>query len=84
MDNELRIRNFIINLDEPFSLAELIVAFRKNGGTNDIMALNVVTELLDNNQLFYQEVTIDDEGYPIKAYVTKKYIEKLKNPNYTR
>ena len=84
MDNELKIRNFIINLEEPFQLAELIVAFRNNGGTNDLMALQMVSTLLDENQLFYQEITVDEEGYPIKAYLTKKCVEKLKEAKYTR
>ena len=84
MDNELRIRNFIINIEEPFQLAELIVAFRKNGGTNDILALQMVSTLLDEEELVYQDITTDEEGYPVKAYLTKKCIANLNNKKYTK
>ena len=84
MDNELRIRNFIINLEEPFQLAELSVAFRKNGGTNDMLALQMVSTLLDEGELVYQDVTVDEEGYPVKAYLTKKCVAKLNSSKYTK
>lgn len=84
MNNELQIRDFIISLEEPFQLADLIVMYRNNGGTNDLAALKMVSTLLDENELFYQEIKLDEEGFPFKAYVTRKYIEKEKNSKYTR
>lgn len=84
MNNELQVKNFIIDLDEPFSLADLIVKFRAKGGNDDMLALKMVSTLLDENELFYEEVTTDEEGYPVKEYLTKKAIEKMKNAKRSR